>query len=154
MIGSFGEYVAKVEEMLADPERTDPARLAKADQMLPKYREHWDSLIEISRPLLDGSMHDRPVDFVDFIMTAAVATGLPPDQISAVLAVGLLRSYETARRRYCGVAFPGDPRLTCALPHHLTDLHVGLSTAGVAGGVVTGSPTVWNQNVATSGSGS
>jgi hypothetical protein len=132
VIGSFEEYVAKVQEMLADPERTDPARLAKADQMLPKYRQHWDSLIEISRPLLEGSMRDRPVDFVDFIMTAAVATGLPPDQISALLAIGLLRSHETARRRFCGHEFQDldQSTYTCVLPPHVGDRHVNVDPAG------------------------
>ncbi|OLE29605.1 MAG: hypothetical protein AUG44_03395 [Actinobacteria bacterium 13_1_20CM_3_71_11] len=124
MIGDFQDYLRRAEEMLADPERTDPARLAIADQRLPAIRKHWDELVEISRPLLHKGM--GAVDFVDFLMTGLAATGVPVEDVAALLAVGVLRSYETARRRFCTAAADPGHVLVCALPPHVSDFHVGL----------------------------
>jgi len=130
VVSGFEDYVARVEQMLADPERLDPARLAQADQMLPKLRQHWEALIEVSRPLLAKGMD--PVEFVDFIMMAYVGTEMPPEQAVALLGVALLRSYELAVRRHCGAGSAErlGSALVCVLPSHQSGLHVGLDKAG------------------------
>jgi hypothetical protein len=125
VIGDFEDYVRRAQEMLADPERTDPARLALADQRLPEIRKHWDELVEISRPLLHKGM--GAVEFVDFLMTGLAATGVPVEDVAALLAVGVLRSYETARRRFCGAEL-GTAR--CVLPPHAGERHVHVHETG------------------------
>lgn len=122
-------FMAQIDQLLDDPERTDPARLARADQAVQRVKEHWSGIVQATRPMLENGYGHTAV--VDLVVTAAAQIGLAPEDLAALLGVAAIRSWEQARRRTCGVQ-AADPRgsFVCVLPNHVGDRHVGMDSDG------------------------